>query len=175
MSAKALWIYGGGAHARKVCHTARAAGWLVRGFIDEAVNAHSPVEGLPLLHPGALPSSVPDGSVFVAIGRPDVRRRLVYRLTGDRWTIATVVHPLAWVAPDACVAAGVLVAAGAIVESGAEIGRGAILDIGVLVDHDCRVGEFCHLRPGRVLQPSTVVETRSDGGSSTPGGGRSHA
>lgn len=175
MNDKALWIYGSGAHARKVCQAARAAGWSVCGLVDDAMIACSPFADVPLFLSSELPRARPDQAIFVAIGHPDVRRRLFERLDGEGWTIATVIHPQAWVAPDAIIGAGVVVAAGAVVETRADVGRGAIVDIGVLVDHDCRIGEFCHLRPGRVLQPASVVPSVPFGGEPTGPGVPSEA
>jgi acetyltransferase-like isoleucine patch superfamily enzyme len=149
-----LWIFGTGAHGRKVCHTAHAAGWQVVGFVDEAGSARSPVEGLALTHPERLPPPSPGEFLFVAIGRADVRLRLMERLAGQGWQFPVIAHPLAWIAPDARVADGVFVAAGAIIETGAVVERGVIIDIGALVDHDCRVGSFCHVRPGQVVAPA---------------------
>lgn len=149
-----LVIYGTGAHARKAYHCWTLAGGLVSYFVDDAAVAGSPVAGVPVL-PGARLAEMPPAAVFVAIGRAEVRQRLMRVLEVAGWQLPALVHPRASVATDACLGAGVLVAAGAVVESGSRIERGAIVDIGALVDHDCRVDAFCHLRPGQVCPPST--------------------
>lgn len=152
-----LFIFGTGAHARKVYHCAVGCGYRVVAFVDENLAAAAPIEGVALLGAAALPLPAAGDCGFVAIGRADVRRRLMDWLNRLDWSLPALVHPAAWVAPDARLGAGVLVAAGAVVETAAAIGRGAIVDIGVLVDHDCDVGAFCHLRPGEVLGPRTHV------------------
>lgn len=162
---EALVIFGTGAHARKACHCARLSGHAVLGFADENPAATSPVPGVPVLDAADFNRAElagPAGSagllaaVFVAIGRADVRQRLMAQFEAQGRPLPALVHPHASVAPDALLAPGVLVAAGAVVESGAIIGRGAIVDIGVLVDHDCQVADFCHLRPGQVCPPGSV-------------------
>lgn len=152
-----LFIFGTGAHARKVFHYAAALGYEVAGFVDENAAAQPPVLGVQVFHAASLHVPAEGEAMFVAIGRADVRKRLMDYLASVGWALPALVHPSAWVAPDAQLGAGVLVAAGAVVETASVVGRGAIVDIGVLVDHECQVGVFCHLKPGEVFGPSTVV------------------
>ncbi len=154
---RSLFIVGTGAHARKVFHCASAGGYDVAAFVDENPAATAPIAGIPVLGVAALPAPGAGDAAFVAIGRADVRRRLMDRLAELGWALPALVHVAAWVAPDARVGDGVLVAAGAVVETASVIGRGAIVDIGVLVDHECEVGAYCHLRPGEILGPRTQV------------------
>ena len=156
---KRLFIFGTGAHARKVYHCAVGSGYQVVAFVDENPAAVVPIPGEHVVHATALPEPAAGDCMFVAIGRADVRRRLMERLGAQGWSLPALVHSAAWVAPDARMGAGALVAAGAVVDTAAVIGRGAIVDIGVLVDHECDVGAFCHLRPGEVLGPRTRVES----------------
>jgi acetyltransferase-like isoleucine patch superfamily enzyme len=150
-----LFIFGTGAHARKVFHCAATCGYRVEAFVDENPAAIAPIPSLLVLDAGVLPVPTEGDCMFVAIGRADVRRRLMDRLDKLGWELPALVHEAAWVAPDARLGAGVLVAAGAVVETASTVGRGAIIDIGVLVDHECNIGAFCHLRPGEVLGPRT--------------------
>lgn len=154
---KAWTIFGTGAHARKAAHCALRAGGTVTAFVDENPAATSPLPGVPLLNAAAWGAAAgAGGALFVAIGRAEVRRRLMDDAAARGWHLPPLLHPLASVAPDALLGEGVLVAAGAVVESGARIGRGAIVDIGVLVDHDTVVADFCHLRPGQVCPAGSV-------------------
>lgn len=152
-----LFIFGTGAHARKVYHYAVDGGWHVAAFVDEAVDAVAPIACMPVLHPQDIGAPTIDDAMFVAIGRADVRRRLMDRLGAAGWRLPALVHRTAWVAPDATLEAGVLVAANSVVETASTVGRGAIIDIGVLVDHESRIGAFCHLRPGEVFGPRSDI------------------
>jgi acetyltransferase-like isoleucine patch superfamily enzyme len=147
---EALVIYGAGAQARKVCHAWMLAGGRVEAFVDDNPLAASPVPGVELRKPGSLEGAPAGAALFVAIGRADVRRRLVELYAGRGWRLPAVVHPRASIAPDARLGDGVFVGAGAVVESAAQVGRGAIVDIGALVDHDARIAAFVHLRAGTV-------------------------
>ncbi len=153
-----LYIFGTGPHARKIAQCAGGAGWSVAAFVDEAADARSPVEGVPALVASALAAPRAGEAVFVAIGRPEVRRRLMDELAARGWRLPALVHATAWVAPDAELADGVVVCAGAVVETQARIGRGVIVDSGSVVDHDARVGEFFHVRPGTVVASYSEVE-----------------
>lgn len=125
--------------------------------MDENTAAQPPILGVQVFHAASLRAPVEGEAMFVAIGRADVRMRLMDYLVGAGWMLPALVHPSAWVAPDAQLGTGVLVAAGAVVETASVVGRGVIVDIGVLVDHECQIGAFCHLKPGEVFGPSTVV------------------
>ncbi|MBI5138137.1 MAG: hypothetical protein HZA24_12505 [Nitrospirae bacterium] len=153
-----IFIFGTGAHARKVFQCAVQSGYRVPAFVDENPAATSPVAGVPVLCGADMSAMQPSGAgMFVAIGRPDVRRRMMACLAAAGWAFPALIHPRAYVAPDAVIADGVLVAAGAVVETGTIVDRGAIVDVGVIIDHDCHIGEFCHLHPGRVCPPGTEI------------------
>jgi|CXWL01.1.fsa_nt_gi hypothetical protein len=152
-----LFIFGTGAHARKVYHYAVRGGWKVVAFVDEAHAAVAPIPALPVWKLADLGAPPNDAAMFIAIGRADVRLRLMDRMGEAGWKLPALVHGSAWIAPDARLGDGVLVAAGAVVESATVIERGAIVDIGVLLDHDCRVGAFCHLRAGEVYGPCSCI------------------
>lgn len=152
-----LYIFGTGAHARKIYHYAVDGGWQVSAFVDEASYAVTPIVGVPLLQVSELPEPTVDCAMFIAIGRAMVRRRLMECMAAAGWRLPPLVHRKAWVSPDVILEDGVLVAAGAVVESGSTVARGTIIDIGVLVDHNCRIGAFCHLRAGEVYNPGADI------------------
>ena len=151
------WIVGTGGYSRKVFHTIAARGERVFGFLDENPDAASPITGLPVCSPGGWPSAGDGAQAFVAIGRPDVRQRLMDWLRAEGWQLSPLVHPNAWVAPDAQLGEGSFVGAQAAVESAAIIGRGCIVDTGTVVDHDARLGDFFHLRPGMVARSGVHI------------------
>lgn len=143
-------IVGAGEHGRKAYHVAKSAGWDVVAFVDARV-AKAPVDGVPVWAVGALSHAIAGCAVHVAIGSGVSRRKLVEESRHFGWTIATLVHSAACVAPDVQLAPGVLVAAGAVIESGTVAGEGAIIDIGAVIDHDSVVGPYSHVRPGAIV------------------------
>lgn len=151
------WIVGTGGYSRKVFHAIEARGERVCGFLDENPDAVSPIAGLQVCCVGAWPSGGLREQAFVAIGRPDVRKRLMTQLSADGWRLPPLVHPRAWVAPDAQLGDGVFVGALAAVESAAFIGRGCIVDTAAVVDHDAHLDDFAHLRSGMVARPGAHI------------------
>lgn len=151
------WIVGTGGYARKAFDAVVARGEQVSGFIDENPDAISPVDSLPVFIPGAWPSSMNVERAFVAIGRPEVRRRLMDKLCVDGVQLPPLIHPRAWVAPDAILGEGCFVGAQAAVESAAIIGRGCIVDTGSVVDHDARLDDYLHLMPGSVARSGAHI------------------
>jgi hypothetical protein len=153
---KAWTIFGTGVHAHKVADCAQSAGGAVTAFVDELPATASPLPGVPVLPSAVWATSRSGGDLFVAIGRADVRQRLMDEAAVRGWHLPALVHALASVAPDAVLGDGVLVAAGAVVHSGARIGRGAIVDTDVVVDRDGVVAAFCHLQPGQRCPAGTT-------------------
>lgn len=141
-------VIGAGGHAKVVISTLRAAGLEVAAAFDDDPSRHGSVLlGVPVRGPAAAATGLGLRRAVLAIGDNRVRRRLAGAL-GSELEWLTVVHPGAWVDPDARLGAGTVVFAGAVIQPGAEIGAHAIVNTSASVDHDCRVGDFAHLGPG---------------------------
>lgn len=127
-------LLGDGEHARVVAGAAEVIARLEAA--DEA--------GIPQLR-----RLHPEAGFLLAIGDLDLRRRLAAKHAGLPW--ATVIHPRAWVAPEARLLGGVFVGAMAVIQPGAAIGMHAIINTSAVVEHDCRLDEGVHLAPGAIL------------------------
>jgi len=139
-----------------------SAGGIVTRFLDESPGAQAPLAGVEV---GALWDArvYPMERVIVAIGNGSARRRIALKLLDSGCNLTTVIHPFAYVAPDAVLNRGAVVLAGAIVESRASIGEGAIIDVGAIIDHDASVSAFVHVRPGQIIAAHGLWPTNSDG------------
>jgi sugar O-acyltransferase (sialic acid O-acetyltransferase NeuD family) len=93
----------------------------------------------------------------VCIGDNATRERLFGTLAGGGGIQATVVHPIATIAPSATIGLGSFIAARGIVAPDAAIGEGVIVNHGTIVDHQCVVGKFCHIAPGATLGGNVQV------------------
>lgn len=116
-----------------------------------------PLEDLESSHPPDL------HRLLVCIGYRRVNRaREALWLAGrDRgYRIASLVHPAAWISPDAAVGDGCIVFPGAIVEPYATVGNGAVLWSGSVVAHDSRVGAFCFLAPNATVAGNVTLGDR---------------
>ena len=160
---QSLILLGGGGHAAVVAESARAAGFAMEGYLDDADPGPdappSPVIGFKRL--GAI-KDVRDvmaahrHSVFhAAIGDPKLRREWL-ELPAPRLT-PPIVHPSAVISPSAKIADGAFIGPGVIVNARADIGRGAIVNSNAVIEHDCVLAAFCHVAPGTVLSGAVKV------------------
>jgi sugar O-acyltransferase (sialic acid O-acetyltransferase NeuD family) len=153
-----LVIVGAGAHARKLWHYSTTLGLKVKAFVDDSSQAISPCAHIPCISVWEA-SAFGEGQHFVvAMGNPVARKRLLEGFEEKGWTAVTLIHPTAYVAPDAIIQAGVVVCAQAVVETKTYIGIGAIVDVGAIVDHDCVVGAYSHLMAGCLLRSYTRID-----------------
>lgn len=106
---------------------------------------------------GDVESLIAGGDDYVvAIGDPDVRRRVVDRIGGGA-RAHTLVDPTAWMGDDVRLGEGALVFPGAICTTNVRIGRHTHLNCGVIVSHDCRLGDFVSCSPGVRLNGDVTV------------------
>lgn len=96
---------------------------------------------------------------FVAIGNPALRRKLTEQLQQNGFTLATLVHPTAYVSPSAQLDAGCCVEPNATVQTGAVIKQASFIASGAVVRHNATVGEFCHVDCNAVVNTLAVVPT----------------
>ena len=94
---------------------------------------------------------------FVAIGNPEVRRRLVESLVSCGVTPATLVHPTAYVSPSAKLEPGCCVEPLAVVQTDAALGTATFVASGAVVRHNATVGDYCHIDCNAVIQTGAVV------------------
>lgn len=160
MAKKRLLVVGAGGHGRSVAEAAALSGHFeVVGFLDDAVPFGAIEFGGHIL--GTLASiadhcSVTDQAI-VAIGNNAVREKITQHLTEAGYSMATVVHPRAFVSPTAIVGEGVAIMAGAIVGTEARLGVGSVVNCGAVVDHHAIVEDFGHLGVNCSMAGLTVL------------------
>lgn len=158
---QSLILLGGGGHAAVVAETAKAAGFVVLGFLDDAapVNPDSPIIGFKYLGPiAALPRAMTDhrhAFFHAAVGDNALRSRWI-ELPAPRGTPA-IIHPSAIISPTAKIEEGAFIGPRAIINARAVVKRGAIVNSGAIVEHDCVLEPFCHCAPGSVLAGNVRV------------------
>ena len=157
MSGVALYILGGGGHAKVAIAAAEAAGIGIAAVYDDNAARHG-ADLIGYRISGAIPSADwwrgIDGGALIAIGDNRARRRIATQCPA-RWQ--ALVHPGAWVHASAKIGAGTLICAGAVVQPDAVIGAHAIINTGAVVEHDCVVGDFAHLGPSSCLAGGASV------------------
>lgn len=158
LTMKNIIIVGAGGFGREVASWAAAAGWRVRGFLDDnpQVSADSRLK-YPVLGPIATYEPKADDAFICGIGKPALRRLTTEALLRRGARFATLVHPTALVAEGALLEEGVLLCPFALVSVDARIGTGAAVYYHSTVDHDALVGPWtqvsahCDITGGAVI------------------------
>jgi sugar O-acyltransferase (sialic acid O-acetyltransferase NeuD family) len=159
-AARAIFIHGGGGHAKMCIDILRAVGgWHIVGILDSQRAPGSTVLGVSVLgvdSDDAFSRMAACGVRFAACGiglveRHHERHRLHERLKAAGFELPNLVHPHATVEPSAAMGEGNQIMAQAVLGSDARIGNGCIVNAGAIVSHDCRLGDHVHVAPGAIL------------------------
>ena len=94
---------------------------------------------------------------FVAIGNPQIRARLIEHLKSNGITLATLIHPTAYVSPSAQLQTGCCVEPLAVVQTGAFLGTATFVASGAVIRHNAIVGDFCHIDCNAVVLTGATV------------------
>lgn len=153
-------LLGAGGHARALVAALTMTGVTIRGYLaPERSEGFADLEWLG--DDGALGDFDPtETEVVNALGSTKtlaLRRRLYDQVTASGFTVASVIHPRAFVDPSAILGTGVQVLVGAIVNAGTRVGSNSIVNSGAIVEHDTIVGDHSHIAPGAVLGGSVIV------------------
>jgi sugar O-acyltransferase (sialic acid O-acetyltransferase NeuD family) len=89
-----------------------------------------------------------DTPMVVAIGQPELRRRLFERITAAGGRVAGFIHPAAYVSSMASIAEGTLVYPNATVHAGVTLARGVLVNSNATIGHETSVGAFVNIGPG---------------------------
>jgi hypothetical protein len=94
---------------------------------------------------------------FVAIGNLALRRKLTEQLKQYNFSLATLVHPTAYVSPSAQLEPGCCVEPNATVQTAAVVKQATFIASGAVIRHNATVGEFCHVDCNAVVDTLAVV------------------
>lgn len=147
---KTLLIVGAGNFPPEVEELARLCGYDDFAFVDDNPKARcQPVIG-PLSY---LPAYKKDFSdAIVAFGNNNNRLLQSKVLVKAEYYIPTLIHPTAYVSPDAKIAPGCIIRAHCVVSRYVKLGLATILNVGALIDHDVEIGEGSHILMGAVVR-----------------------
>lgn len=111
-----------------------------------------------------------DTEMYPAFGNNEVRIQWENQMIKSGIKLAKIIHPLAYVSPQAEIADGCVIMPYAIVNTGTRIKKACIINIGSIVDHDCILEEGCHLAPGAIVKGENHLPkgTKIDSGEVIP-------
>lgn len=155
---KPIVIWGIGGHAREVAQlisdieSHQAGTWALQGFVvDDHATTRNP-SPLPAPMLGGIDWWLARPEVWgvVAVGNPAIRRQITQRLqqSNPALRFATLVHPMAWVAPSASLGQGSVVFAQSCISTQVQVGQHASINLACTLSHDTVLGDCVSLGPG---------------------------
>ncbi|MGY4893769.1 MAG: acetyltransferase [Candidatus Saccharimonadota bacterium] len=84
--------------------------------------------------------------VVAAVGAPDLRREMVQKWTGEKFT--TIISENAFVGEGVNIGEGSIVAPRAVLTADIEIGKHCIINVAATVSHNCIIGDYVTVSPG---------------------------
>lgn len=156
---KSLLIVGAGNFPPEVEELARLNCYDDFAFVDDNPQARcQPVIG-PLASLPTYRKDYPDA--IVAFGNNATRLLQTKVLLDAGYNIPTLIHPTAYVSPDAEIAPGCIIRAHCVVSRYVKLGLATILNVGALIDHDVEIGEGSHILMGAVVRNMVKLEPMS--------------
>jgi sugar O-acyltransferase (sialic acid O-acetyltransferase NeuD family) len=148
-----LLIVGCGGFGREVLNYAFDTGQPVLGFVTDGPSGRGvPERGVAVLGTIEEVSFDPALDRFViAVGDAVARRSLAIRVARRDGTLASVIHPTAYVARDASVASGCVICPFAMVATNAKVAENTVINTYASVGHDAEVGAHCVFSPYSVV------------------------
>lgn len=86
-----------------------------------------------------------DIQIVIGMGEPSYKEAVWKRVKTAGYSLATIIHPDAEIAPSAELGEGVVVRKGSIISSDSKVGNNVIIQSYVIVGHDARVGNHCQI------------------------------
>lgn len=156
---KSLLIVGTGNFPPEVEELARLNGYDDFAFVDDNPSARcQPVVG-PLMFLPTYRKNYTDA--IVAFGNNSNRLLQTKVLQDAGYNIPTLIHPTAYVSPDADIAPGCIIRAKVVVSRYVKLGMATILNVGALIDHDVEIGEGSHILMGAVVRNMVKIPAMS--------------
>ncbi|HTZ45182.1 MAG TPA: NeuD/PglB/VioB family sugar acetyltransferase [Jatrophihabitans sp.] len=164
MSNSALLLVSASGLAREAAVAAAAAGFEVRGFLDDDTSQWGTSrEGVPVLGGLDLVAEHPDAGVVICTGQGRVRAAIAGRLAADgldAGRYATVIHPSVAVPESCTVGAGSILLANTVLTTAVTIGRHCVVMPQVTLTHDNVLADFVTIAAGVSLGGWTRVGER---------------
>lgn len=166
-----LLILGAGQYGQMAYEIAKSMGVFTKiNFLDDAAFAAQSQSAQPSNEPSSAAEPAVIGRVgdfenflpeyrygFVAIGNPDIRRKLTEMIEASCVTPAILVHPTAYVSPSAQLQRGCCIEPHATVQTNAVVAKCSFVASGAVIRHDAFVGEFCHVDCNAVVESLAIV------------------
>ena len=154
---KSLLIIGAGSFSPEVDELARLHGCTDIAFLDD-----NPDKAMskPVIGTCSQIAEMREkyDTAIVALGNNKNRMKYHQILKENGYSIPTLIHPTAYISPDAEIPEGCIVRAKCVVSRYVKLGEATILNVGALIDHHVEIGAGCHILMGAVVRNMAKVE-----------------
>lgn len=160
MNKHKLLIVGTGGEGREAAwiaermNNAKTANWEILGFLDDnAEMSGKRINGYPVLGTTSYLSELNDYEVVVAIGYPQIRRKVVERIQAQspQQAFATLIDPSVIIPRNTRIGSGCILSPGAIVSVNVKIDSHVLIGSGCIVGHDDQIHDYATLFPGSCI------------------------
>ena len=135
-----LGIYGAGGAGREVIEIAKSQGtWDEIVFIDKTKRSEFPVKTMSF-EQFIKSYTKENAKIVISIGETRDRETLRQKVMDSGYSFGNVIHPTAYISPEAKVGAGLIARANALVSCGVSIGENVQLFEGSTIGHDTIIG-----------------------------------
>ena len=137
----------------------------VKGFISSA--SQSIINDIPVLGDDqwAVENLPKNTRVVIAIGNPDLRRKLASFYQSHGFKSPNLIHPNAIIGPSVQLGEGNLICAGAVLTTDITLGDYVIINLNATVGHDTVIGDFTTISPGANISGEAKIESDCEIGS----------
>lgn len=148
---KSLLVIGAGSFSTEVEELSRLCGYTNISFLDDkAPSAIGPLQDI-----GKVRNRY--DTAIVALGNNENRKKYHEKLLLYNYKIPILIHPTAYISPDAVLSPGCIIRTHAVVSRYAKLSEGVIVNLGGLIDHHCEIGAFSMILPGAVVRNSVKI------------------
>ena len=149
-----LIILGAGGYGRTVADVAAQAGkYGAICFLDDNSQAKDVIGKCADFSAHADENTI----FYPAFGNNEGRVAWLKKLSENGCTVATIIHPTAYISPTVYMAEGSVVLPHAIVNTGCEVEMGCIINCGAIVDHGCVLEEGVHVCLGAIVKAENRI------------------
>lgn len=94
---------------------------------------------------------------IVALGDNITRFKKATELKKKGFSLATIIHPTAFISKTAKVGEGTYIGANAVINTNASVGKNCIINTSAIIEHDCIIGDNVHISPNVALGGTTQI------------------
>jgi hypothetical protein len=136
--------------AATLCHPIFQDHYHIVGFVDDALNPGTLINGIPVLGNLQWLKTQQNASVALCIGNPEIRKKILLQLSDYALNWPNIIHPgaILYDAQRIQLGKGIFIGQGSILTTDIQIGDHSFIHLGCSLHHDTRIGQNCVLMPG---------------------------